>query len=110
MLVEVLIVFVEQVEKEISSSLPQICLLCDTRFPNAAALASHVYEIHGIDMLQITQQQQPTLQSIEPPTVVEKKKKIPNLVKITDLKMKNEAIGRCFSRLFVCLCLTLLLI
>lgn len=75
-------------EKEITNSLPQICLLCDTRFPNPATLASHVYEIHGIDMMQLAQQN-----SDANTTNNDKKKKIPNLVKITDLKLKNETSG-----------------
>ncbi|KRT83998.1 zinc-finger associated domain containing protein [Oryctes borbonicus] len=61
-------------------SLPQVCLLCESQFPTPAELASHVFETHGIDMAQIL--------ASEP--VMEKKKKIPNLVKIADLKNKSE--------------------
>ncbi|GJQ75286.1 hypothetical protein Trydic_g23475 [Trypoxylus dichotomus] len=61
-------------------SLPQICLLCESPFPTPAELAGHVFETHGIDMAQIL--------ASEP--VMEKKKKIPNLVKIADLKGKSE--------------------
>lgn len=68
-------------EKDLVASLPQICLLCDTHFVGPAALATHVFEAHGIDMAQI-------ISSITE-AAVEKKKKIPKLVKISDLK-KNE--------------------
>lgn len=101
----------EQVEKEISNSLPQICLLCETKFPSGTALASHVFDIHGIDMTQLTQpqqqlqpqlqlpQQQPQLSLPQPQlphieAAPEKKRKIPNLVKITDLKLKSDLTGK----------------
>ncbi|KAI4455307.1 zinc finger protein [Holotrichia oblita] len=60
--------------------LPQLCLLCESQFPTPIQLAGHVFETHGIDMAQIL--------ASEP--VLEKKKKIPNLVKITDLKNKGD--------------------
>ncbi|KAK5638050.1 hypothetical protein RI129_012345 [Pyrocoelia pectoralis] len=69
----------QQVEKEINNAFPQLCLLCDLQFSGPSMLAAHIYEMHGIDMAQVV--------SSEP--VLERKKKLPNLVKITDLK-KNE--------------------
>lgn len=73
----------DKMEREWSNNLPQACLLCDMQFGNSTTLATHVYEMHGIDMAQVV--------SSEP--VMERKKKIPNLVKITDLKSKNETQG-----------------
>ncbi|KAK4878278.1 hypothetical protein RN001_010784 [Aquatica leii] len=71
---------VPQAEKEETYSLPQLCLLCDLQFSGPTTLAAHIYEMHGIDMAQVI--------SSEP--VMERKKKLPNLVKITDLKIKSE--------------------
>lgn len=65
-------------------NLLQVCLLCESQFASPALLAAHVFDTHGIDMAQIL--------ASEP--VLEKKKKIPNLVKITDLRNKNEHSGR----------------
>nr|XP_022905012.1 zinc finger protein 808-like isoform X2 [Onthophagus taurus] len=56
--------------------LPQICLLCEQQFENASLLATHVFDTHGIDMAQV----------IGGETTVERKKKLPDLVKIADLK------------------------
>lgn len=53
------------------------------QFGEFSMLTAHVFEVHGIDMAQIV--------SSEP--VMEKKKKIPNLVKITDLKHKGDLHG-----------------
>ena len=58
--------------------MPQVCLLCDSKFEGASFLAAHVFQVHGIDMAKV----------MEP--IQDKKKKIPNLVKITDLKIKND--------------------
>lgn len=59
--------------------MPQVCLLCDSKFEGASLLAAHVFQVHGIDMAKV----------MEP--IQDKKKKIPNLVKITDLKIKNDS-------------------
>lgn len=79
-------------EKEISNSIPQICLLCNTHFTAPSDLAAHVFEHHGIDIAQLASShplpEQPPLPEQTPPP--EKKKKLPNLVKITDLKPKPE--------------------
>ncbi|KAF5303329.1 hypothetical protein FQA39_LY10068 [Lamprigera yunnana] len=69
-----------KIENDGNSVFPQLCLLCDLQFSGPTTLASHIYEMHGIDMAQV--------RSSEP--VMERKKKIPNLVKITDLKPKTE--------------------
>lgn len=45
-----------------------------------------MYETHGIDMAQVVPSTDPTS--------TEKKKKIPNLLKITDLKFKNDLPGK----------------
>ncbi|KAB0790868.1 hypothetical protein PPYR_14955 [Photinus pyralis] len=74
----------QQVEKEINSAFPQLCLLCDLQFSGASTLAAHIYEMHGIDMAQVV--------SSEP--VLERKKKLPNLVKITDLKKPEQDVGK----------------
>ncbi|KAJ8932614.1 hypothetical protein NQ314_014544 [Rhamnusium bicolor] len=39
--------------EKLLSSLPQSCLLCDTHFLGPAALATHVFETHGIDMAEV---------------------------------------------------------
>lgn len=59
---------------------PYACLLCDAQLESLSLLAAHVYEVHGIDMAEVL--------SSEP--VMEKKKKLPNLVKITDLKPRPD--------------------
>lgn len=71
--------FVLQSDRNINY-LPQACLLCDAQLDSPSLLAKHVYETHGIDMAQVL--------SSEP--VMEKKKKLPNLVKITDLKCRAD--------------------
>lgn len=72
-------IIIFQAEKDIHM-LPQACLLCDAQLEGPSLLAAHVYETHGIDMAQIL--------SSEP--VMERKKKLPNLVKITDLKSRTD--------------------
>ncbi|CAH1118422.1 unnamed protein product [Phaedon cochleariae] len=68
-----------------ASMLPQTCLLCDTQFASPAAVASHVFEAHGIDMVS----EIVSLGSGD--SLPEKsKKKIPNLVKISDLKRNDS--------------------
>ncbi|KAJ8954251.1 hypothetical protein NQ318_005847 [Aromia moschata] len=72
-----------QAEK-LLSSLPQSCLLCDTHFSGPAALATHVFETHGIDMTEV-------ISSGSGESFAEKsKKKIPNLVKISDLRRSDS--------------------
>lgn len=73
--------------KDLTLYLPQICLLCESSFSGAAALATHVYETHGIDMAEVVGQQPNGVpECAVQPQETEKKKKIPNLVKISDLK------------------------
>lgn len=68
--------------------LPQVCLLCDKQFSGPSMLASHVFETHGIDMAHIV--------TLANDANIEKKKKLPNLVKISDLR-RNEVLGdKCF--------------
>ncbi|XP_018334984.1 uncharacterized protein LOC112906799 [Agrilus planipennis] len=74
-----------ETETNTLSSIPQVCLLCDMQFPGPSSLTTHVYETHGIDMAKVV---------ASCPVVEEKKKKIPNLVKITDLKNRNEQVAR----------------
>lgn len=65
-------------------SLPQSCLLCDTHFSGPSALATHVFEVHGIDMAEV-------VSSGSGESFPEKsKKKLPNLVKISDLKKTDS--------------------
>ncbi|KAG5865083.1 hypothetical protein JTB14_009788 [Gonioctena quinquepunctata] len=72
-------------DEKLLSSLPQSCLLCDTHFSGPAALASHVFEAHGIDMAEV-------VSSGSGESSPEKhRKKIPNLVKIADLKKGDSA-------------------
>lgn len=52
-------------------------------FAGPGQLAAHVFQMHGIDMTQVM--------SSEP--VPEKKRKVPNLVKLTDLRPKEEPRG-----------------
>ncbi|XP_017774537.1 PREDICTED: zinc finger protein 26-like [Nicrophorus vespilloides] len=66
----------------VQKALPQICLLCDMQFDGPSLLAEHVFETHGIDMAQIVNNE---------PILEKKKKMIPNLVKIADLKAKRES-------------------
>ncbi|CAG9830901.1 unnamed protein product [Diabrotica balteata] len=74
---------VEQNEN-LLSSLPQSCLLCDTHFSGPSALAAHVFESHGIDMSEV-------VSSGSGESFPEKsKKKLPNLVKISDLKKTDS--------------------
>lgn len=66
--------------------LPQNCLLCETPCPDSAALATHIFETHGIDMTEVV-----SSSSVE--SYQEKgKKRIPNLVKISDLK-RSDSLG-----------------
>ncbi|CAH0549444.1 unnamed protein product [Brassicogethes aeneus] len=78
-------------------NLPQICLLCDNRFEGAAALAAHVFELHGIDMAEVVGGATnggaggvATDSNERCCSDSEKKKKIPNLVKISDLKREVQ--------------------
>lgn len=69
----------------------QSCLLCEQQFYGPVLLAAHMYETHGIDLAQVfasTQTQQPS-----------PKKKIPELVKISDVlqvrkQLPQENYGR----------------
>lgn len=64
--------------------LPQVCLLCDEQFTGPSMLASHVFETHGIDMANVV-----ALAN----DANEKKKKLPNLLKISDLR-KSDSLGK----------------
>jgi hypothetical protein len=66
--------------------LPQVCLLCDEHFTGPSMLAAHVFETHGIDMANIV------AFATDPNN--DKKKKLPNLLKISDLR-KSESLGEC---------------
>ncbi|XP_023023443.2 uncharacterized protein isoform X2 [Leptinotarsa decemlineata] len=71
-------------DEKVLSSLPQSCLLCDTHFSGPASLASHVFEAHGIDMAEV-------VSSGSGESLPERsRKKIPNLVKISDLKRSDS--------------------
>ncbi|KAJ3652446.1 hypothetical protein Zmor_018408 [Zophobas morio] len=64
-------------------TLPQVCLLCDDQFSGPSMLASHVFETHGIDMAHIA--------ALADDAANDKKKKLPNLLKISDLR-KNDSL------------------
>lgn len=66
------------------NGLLQVCLLCDEQFPGPSMLASHIFEAHGIDMAQIV--------AVASDNNVDKKKKLPNLLKISDLR-KSDSLG-----------------
>lgn len=71
------------------------CLLCEQRLTGLIALASHMYETHGIDLAQVyshtnTVPPLPVLTPAPPPvlpasTACNKTRKIPELVKISDV-------------------------
>ncbi|XP_056636054.1 zinc finger protein 521-like [Diorhabda sublineata] len=74
----------QNTNEKLLSSLPQSCLLCDTHFSDSSALASHVFEFHGIDMSEV-------VSSGSGESLPEKgKKKLPKLVKISDLKKTDS--------------------
>lgn len=64
---------------EALTGLPQICLLCEGRFGSYDEFVGHMMDIHGIDMQQILGSE----------VLDEKKKKLPDLLKITDMKPKE---------------------
>ncbi|XP_044763106.1 zinc finger protein 845-like [Coccinella septempunctata] len=59
--------------------LPQSCLLCDEKFSGPAALAAHIFEIHDLDLNK-------TVENLS-----DRKKKIPNLLKISDIKRNSSS-------------------
>ncbi|XP_045469140.1 zinc finger protein 729-like [Harmonia axyridis] len=59
--------------------LPQNCLLCDEKLCGPAELATHVFEIHNLDLNK-------TMENFS-----DKKKKIPNLLKISDIKRNSSS-------------------
>ncbi|KAL3270734.1 hypothetical protein HHI36_021259 [Cryptolaemus montrouzieri] len=69
---------VEQNGNTLEMTFPQICLLCQGEFSGPAALAAHIFEVHDLDFNQILE------------SSCEKKKKIPNLLKISDIKRSNS--------------------
>lgn len=69
------------------SPLSQNCLLCDVNFPNAAMLATHVSEFHGIDIAEVISSESGEFMQEK------RKKKLPNLVKISDLK-RTDGYGK----------------
>nr|CAH7729703.1 unnamed protein product [Callosobruchus chinensis] len=72
-----------QVNQDMMSVLPQKCLLCDSLYNEPAALVAHIFEAHGFDMTGVSM-----FGSTE--WIAERnKKKIPNLVKISDLKKSD---------------------
>lgn len=60
------------------------CVLCDTYFQNTTALATHVSECHGVDISEVVSSESGDSLREKP------KKKLPNLVKISDLKRTDS--------------------
>nr|CAI5828211.1 unnamed protein product [Callosobruchus analis] len=72
-----------QVNQDIMNVLSQKCLLCDSLYNEPAALVAHIFEAHGFDMTGVSM-----VGSTE--WIGERnKRKIPNLVKISDLKKSD---------------------
>ncbi|EFA05208.1 zinc finger protein 729 isoform X1 [Tribolium castaneum] len=67
-----------EIKNDFLGDLPQVCLLCDEQFTGPSMLASHVFETHGIDMAAVTGDTN------------DKKKKLPNLLKISDLRKSDS--------------------
>lgn len=69
------------------SSLTHNCLLCDTYCQNAPTLATHISECHDVDIEEVFSSESGESLREKP------KKKLPNLVKISDLK-RTDLIGK----------------
>lgn len=88
---------INQLYKDAVGSFPQLCLLCgDEKFDGPSTLASHVFECHGIDMAQ-----QFVALNMADSATLDKRKKLPNLVKISDLR-KSDSIGEFFYYFYKC--------
>lgn len=70
------------------SPLTHNCSQCDMYCQNASALATHFSECHGVDIVEVVSSE--SEESLREKT----KKKLPNLVKISDLK-RTDINGKC---------------
>ncbi|VEN40656.1 unnamed protein product [Callosobruchus maculatus] len=72
-----------QVNQDLMNMLAQKCLLCDSHYNEPASFVAHIFEAHGFDMTGVSM-----FGNNE--WIAEKnKKKIPNLLKISDLKKSD---------------------
>lgn len=71
--------FFTEVPKNELSNL-HVCLLCETQCQNAAALATHIFESHNLNVTQFA----------DTDNLADKKKKMPSLLKISDLKQGDN--------------------